>query len=205
MRIFLLALMVAVAAPAFAAAPAAKKAAPAAAPAKVVPVTNASEAVTLFRRLCIDTKGDRSITETALKPFVDGGVAKKLPKDASKQFTGHDSLATWILASPTTKQKLMADYDSKGVCALYVNQADAKEMRALFKKMVTVTAAELKANVATKSEPKKIGDNTIQFDFFEIIRAPDQPRIAVSLSTSPKPVGDTQHYMTYTIIAPKKK
>lgn len=188
--------------PAFAAEPAKKEAAPAAAAA---PITNASEAAMIYRRLCVETGGDMAKTETVLKGFIEGGVAKKVTKDQSKQMTGHDSLATWVMQSPATKQKLMVDYDSKRTCSVYVNRASKGDLRQAFRNVVGFTASSVKGKVAMKSQTKEIGGNPIDLDFFEVIPPGDQPRIALMLSSSDKPVGDTQHYMTYSILPAKKK
>ncbi len=192
------ALSLLVAAPAFAAGEASKKQAEA-------PITNASEAAMLYRRLCVETMGNLDKTTASLSTFVDGGIAKKLAKDQSKQFTGHDSLATWIVISPRTQQKLMVDYDSKRTCAVYVNQASVSEIRAEFRKVVGFAASTLKGKVAMKSEQKDIGGKPIQLDFYEVIPPGAEARLAMMLSSSDKPVGDTQHYMTYAQLPAKAK
>lgn len=168
-------------------------------------VTVAAEAVTIFRRVCVETAGDMSKTEAVLSPFIKEGIGTKVPKDKAKQFTGHDSLATWILVSPNTKQKLMVDYDSKRVCSVHVNRAPAADIRSAFKKVVGFTAAGLKGKVAMKTEPKTINGNTLQLDLYEVIPAGDAAHVSLSLASSETPVGDTQHYMTYAPVAAKKK
>jgi hypothetical protein len=181
---------------AFAAAPQAVPAAP--------QITVAQEAVTIFRRVCVETGGDVAKTEMALKPFIDGGIGAKVPAGKAKEFTRHDSKATGILFSPTTKQKLMVDYDMKNVCSVHVNRAPAPEIRAAFKKVVGFTAASLKGKVAMKTEPKTINGNALEIDLYEIIPDNKGPHTSLSLASSDKPVGDTQHYMTYATLKAKK-
>ncbi len=179
-----------------AAAPVAKPAAP--------QVSIAEEAVTIFRRVCVETGGDAAKTEVVLKPFIEGGIGTKVPADKAKEFTRHDSKATWILVSPSSKQKLMVDYDMQNVCSVHVNRAPASEIRAAFKKVVGFTAAALKGKVAMKTEPKTINGNALEIDLYEIIPANKGPRTSLSMASSDKPVGDTQHYMTYATLKAKK-
>lgn len=185
------------AAPVFAATPAKKEVAKAPVAEKL---DNASEAVHLFKTVCVDTAGDALKAESKLDAFIKAGVAAKLPADKAEEFTGAKAKAAWVMQSPETKQRLMIAQRQNGECALYVNSAPQANIREDFKALVAWLGTTTKGAVAGKSDKKEAEGHAFINDFFEVITDKKKDRIGLGLASSAKTYNDTQHILTYSRI-----
>lgn len=190
-----------VAVPAFAATPAK---APVNAPTQEK-LDNASEAVHLFKTLCVDTKGDATKAAASIDPFIKAGVAAKLPDDKAEEFSGTKAKAAWVLQSPETKQRLMVVQRADGTCAMYVNQAPQNKIRDDFSALVAWVSGTSKGGVGGKTTKKEVEDHEVTNDFFEVVTDKASERIALAISSSQEPHNDTQHILTYSRISAKAK
>lgn len=179
-------------------APTAKAAAPA-----VAATTPEIEAVSIFGRSCVETRGDVDKLDTLFAKLVKEGVAEALGDDDAEKATGHETDEAWAMQSPVSKQKLLITKDEDGSCNLFVHRASVQPMREEFKRLVVWHAVQLKSKLGAKTVTKAEGDVPLTLDYFEVLTQDKTKRPMLILSSTDKPKGDTQFLLTYKTIKSK--
>lgn len=179
-------------------APTSKAAAPA-----VATTTPEIEAISIFGRACVETRGDIVKVEKVFEKLIKEGVAEALDSDDAEEATGHETKEAWAMQSPVSKQKLLVTKDKDGSCNLFVHRGAQAPMREEFKRLVVWHAVQLKSKLGAKTKTKTDGDVPITLDYFEVLTEDKSARPMLILSSTDTPKGDTQFLLTYKTITSK--
>ena len=94
---------------------------------------NAKEAMQLFGNICVTTLAQLPKITAEMEKLQKIHVAAHIPSEKAAPIvspTEKDNV--WFIRSPATQQKIMVTYDSRGICAMHVNEAESKDMASEF-------------------------------------------------------------------------
>jgi len=200
-RLFLLGWICAVLPVAAMAATPAPTSKPAAKP--VAATTPEIEAVSIFGRACVETRGAPDKMKDVFAKLEKEGAADALSEDEAKDATGHDAKHAWAMQSPLSKQELLVSQDEDGSCNLFVHRGNVTPMRDEFKRLAVWDAVQQKSKLGAKTKTKDADGVPLTLDYYEVLTADKSKRPMYILSSAAKPKGDTQFLLTYKTIESK--
>jgi len=173
------------------------------APKKVAVITPEMEAVSLFGRACVQTRGDLTKVTSQLANLEKGQVADKLTAEEAAKATGHNTQHAWVMQSPVSQQKLLISKDEDGSCNLFIHRGNPNGVREEFRRLAVWDAVQQKSKLGAKTKTKDADGVPLTLDYYEVLTADKSKRPMYILSSAAKPKGDTQFLLTYKTIESK--
>lgn len=160
----------------------------------------AHDAVDLFSRLCVSTRGDRS---RAIEILGDGDSAiEKLDERTVRQFQGgRVGGAAWTIRMPLG-EKLIVEFEPSGSCIVRAPRVDALSLEDGLRNFLAEIAANGEFKVRRAGDDEKTVDKRKYHLVTYSMRLPDtDQKVEVAVATTEAKDAFVQGSLTYEILA----
>lgn len=172
-------------------------AADAPAPVKLSPT---EEIFVVYEIMCVKPKGQLAAAQPAIDGLEKKDTIKALPdSDTEKLFKKGDKV--WVTKTSTTKMFVV--YDPVGICALHIEKADPKAIKAQFADYVDNVHKGLKDSIVIKKADDKEQEDSL-FSYYIVTQAGARMGAGFGLSTSAADAKKSpQHLLTFNMAKPE--